>query len=77
MIIVPAWIEKESEKGIWVVLGSSPGREVQPEWIPKECISSCVYADENQTPKSTKRLAMIVMAEGDLPEKIKKILEKK
>lgn len=76
MIIVPAWVKEDLPEGLFAVLGSSPGADAESDWIPRECISKCIYAEEQN--ESTNRLAMIVMRNNDqLPEKIKKILERK
>lgn len=76
MIVVPVWVEKDEPEGIWAVLGSEPPIEAVAEWIPREYICSCVYADLTQG-ATKKKMAMILMSEDRLPEKIRALLEKK
>lgn len=74
MIIVPAWVEKDEPDGIMAVLGSEPKPDAVSEWIPRKCISKCIYSDLTNEITS-KRMAMLLMPEENLPEQIKRILE--
>jgi hypothetical protein len=76
MIVLPVWVEKDEPKGIWAVLGSEPSIEAVAEWIPREYICNCLYAD--LVPSTTeKKMAMILMSEDNLPDKIRSLLENK
>lgn len=74
MIIVPVWVEKEDLDGMLVLFGSEPKADSEPEWVARESIEKCVYSDLTSD-DGAKRMAMLLMKEEKLPEKIKKILE--
>jgi hypothetical protein len=76
MIVVPAWVEKEEPAGFLVIFGSEPSSDASSEWVSRESVEKCVYSDLTSR-KGTKRMAMLLMNEEKLPEKIKQILEGK
>lgn len=69
MILMPMWIVEETESGYHALLGSEPRVDAEKEWIPKECVVSCVYAPGEGSP----RFALVTLVTlGDIPEEIKK-----
>lgn len=74
MILMPMWIVEETEKGYYALLGSEPRVDADKEWIPKECIVSCVYAPvEDSSVEGSPRFALVTLVTlGDIPEDIKK-----
>ena len=66
MILMPMWIVEETEEGYRALLGSEPRLDSEKEWIPRECVVSCVYAPVEGSP----RFALVTLKE--VPEDIKK-----
>jgi hypothetical protein len=48
MKIIPAWIRKRDEKGIWALLGSQPQIDGKEEFIPLEHIENVVESEHEQ-----------------------------
>lgn len=46
MTIIPAWIRKKDESGVWAVLGSEPTKDAKEEFIPAEKIENVVLSEK-------------------------------
>lgn len=66
MIVIPAWIVDENEEGYLALLGSQPRPDAEREWLPRDCVESCVCSPEITTP----RFALFTLRE--VPESIRK-----
>lgn len=66
MILMPAWIVEENEEGYLALLGSQPRSDAEREWLPRDCVESCVYSPEIASP----RFALLTLRE--VPESIRK-----
>lgn len=44
--IVPAWIRKRDETGVWAILGSEPRTDATEVFVPAEKIENVVMHDE-------------------------------
>jgi hypothetical protein len=43
--IMPAWIRKRDETGVWTILGSEPPADAQEVFIPAEQVESVVESE--------------------------------
>ena len=43
--IIPAWIRKRDETGVWAILGSEPPADAQETFIPAEQVESVVESE--------------------------------
>lgn len=66
MILMPMWVVEETDEGYRALLGSEPRTDAEREWIPRECVISCVYAPGEDGP----RFALLTLKE--IPEDIRK-----
>ena len=46
MTIVPAWIRKRDETGVWAILGSEPPLDAKEVFVPESQIESVVMHDQ-------------------------------
>lgn len=46
MTIIPAWIRKRDETGVWAILGSEPPINAQEVFVPESRIESVVMHDQ-------------------------------
>lgn len=72
MVIVPAWIKEDTTEGLRAVLGSEPANDAPSEWIPRDCIKSCLYVPVDVY--EGKKMAMIVFEDDKVPERIRSIM---
>jgi hypothetical protein len=66
MILMPVWIFEETEEGYSAILGSEPKVSAEREWLPRDCVVSCVYAPGDGSP----RFALVTLRE--IPEEVRK-----
>jgi hypothetical protein len=65
MILMPVWVVEETEEGYSALLGSEPRKDAEREWLPKSCVTSCVYAPMEVSP----RFALMTLKE--IPKEIR------
>lgn len=46
MTIIPAWIRKRDETGVWAILGSEPPADAQEVFVPESRVESVVMHDQ-------------------------------
>lgn len=61
MIIMPAWVAKETNLGFWLIMGSEPDLNSEPVWVAKEHVLNCVYAPREAV--NQKRFAVLTLLE--------------
>lgn len=71
MIMVPAWVQDESNDGFWAVLGSEPRDDAKPIWLPRMSVRKCTYAPMKQ---NQRQFALLLLSETDLTTEVKTIL---
>jgi hypothetical protein len=59
MLIIPAWIRRRDETGVWAVLGSQPPADAPERFIPAAEIES-VVTHEGET-----GFGMLILRHGD------------
>ncbi len=72
MIVVPAWVQSESESDFLVVLGSEPKNNAKKNLIPKYCVETCNYSPFSK--KEENRFALFVLKPEKVPKSLKLIL---
>jgi len=60
MNIIPAWIRKRDDSGIWAILGSEPPLDAEEQFIPNELIEKVV---ESEHEMNGRRFSIIMAKE--------------
>ena len=64
MNIIPAWVRKRDEAGVWAILGSEPALDAEEQFIPIELVEKVV---ESEHEMNGRRFSIIISK--DFPRK--------